>query len=152
MKIYTSYFYQIRFFTPNMIPFSTAVWDPRWYYKNHQGDWYIDGRGVINGLRAEPFAPGPQLQGLCRGACIPGHPADCSFLEGYWNQLNQLNFDNIMTRTETLCNKVAQYCNQTNPIAVFIVHEAASNPCSERGQIQKWFKKNGIECEEWRRE
>lgn len=28
MKIYTSYFYMIRFMKPNMIPLSTAKWDP----------------------------------------------------------------------------------------------------------------------------
>ena len=29
MLVRTSYFYQIRNFTRNMIPISTAVWDPR---------------------------------------------------------------------------------------------------------------------------
>ena len=33
MKIYTSYFYQIRFFKPNMIPLSTAKYDPSWFHK-----------------------------------------------------------------------------------------------------------------------
>lgn len=32
MKFYTSYFYKLRFFTPNMLPFSTAKWDPKWYH------------------------------------------------------------------------------------------------------------------------
>ena len=30
----TSYFYQIRNFKPNMIPLSTALWDPKWFHKN----------------------------------------------------------------------------------------------------------------------
>ena len=34
MKIMTSYFYAIRFFKPNMIPISTAKWDPKWYHQN----------------------------------------------------------------------------------------------------------------------
>lgn len=29
MKIKISYFYMIRFFKPNQIPISTAVWDPK---------------------------------------------------------------------------------------------------------------------------
>ena len=30
----TSYFYQIRFFRPDMIPLSTARFDPSWYHRN----------------------------------------------------------------------------------------------------------------------
>ena len=50
MKLAISYFYQIRFFKPYMIPVSTAHWDPAWYH-----DWagaahvFVDKRGVING-------------------------------------------------------------------------------------------------------
>ena len=59
MKIYTSYFYKIRFFKPNMIPISTAMWDPKWYHANQKQDhWFVDKNGVINGLRASVFAPG----------------------------------------------------------------------------------------------
>lgn len=54
MKFYISYFYQIRFFKPNMIPISTAKWDPKWYSQN--GKPYIDKRGVVNGLRAPVLA------------------------------------------------------------------------------------------------
>lgn len=55
MKIRTSYFYQIRNFTRNMIPISTAVWDPTWYH-NFTNDYnYIfkDKRNILNGLRLE---------------------------------------------------------------------------------------------------
>ena len=34
MKFALGYFYQVRFFTPNMIPVSTAVSDPKWYHQN----------------------------------------------------------------------------------------------------------------------
>lgn len=147
-KIYTSYFYQIRFFTPNMIPLSTAMWDPKWYYKNYQGDWYIDGRGVINGLRVEPFMPGQNLEGYCSKECGQ-NPEYCKFLRGYKKQLDGLNFEDVMTRLRNLVNKVANYRNIVNPVPVFIVHEAPSNPCSERIPIQQWFKEHSIECEEW---
>lgn len=151
IEIYTSYFYQIRFFAPNMIPLSTAVWDPKWYYKHYQGNWYVDKRGVINGLRAEPFMPGPQLEGLCQGSCVPAHAEICSFLEKYKQQLDKLDFNEILTRTTNLCNVVALYLKIESPIPVLIVHETPSNPCSERGPIQQWFKENGIECREWQR-
>lgn len=150
MKIYTSYFYKIRFFKPNMIPISTALWDPKWFHqgqsKNH---WFIDKNNVINGLRADVFAPGAACENLCRGACNPKHPEDCEFLKVYAEQLNKLDINEILQRTEILCEKVRSATNyQGEPIAVFIVHEATTNPCSERIVIQNYFKSHGIECEE----
>lgn len=154
MKVYTSYFYQIRFFEPNMIPISTAKFDPKWYHQNRdQSHWFIDKNGVINGLRAEEFAPGPVASQLCRGACDPKDPNNCHFLKAYSHQLNQLDIDNIMARTENLCAAVRPVVKYTgDPIAVFIVHEAPDNPCSERAAIQNYFKSHGIDCEEWRKE
>lgn len=68
MRLYTSYFYQIRFFTPNMVPVSTAVWDPKWYHNfAGQDSVFLDKRSVVNGLRAPALAPGPQLEGTCVG-------------------------------------------------------------------------------------
>ena len=55
MLIRTSYFYQIRNFTRNMIPISTAVWDPAWYH-NFTKDYshlFYDSRNILNGLRLE---------------------------------------------------------------------------------------------------
>ena len=154
MKIYTSYFYQIRFFKPNMIPISTALWDPKWYHQNRdQRHWFIDKNGVINGLRAEEFAPGPIASQFCRGTCDPKDPNNCHFLKAYSHQLNQLDIDNIITRTENLCAAVRPVVKYTgDPIAVFIVHEAPNNPCSERAVIQNYFKSHGINCEEWKKE
>ena len=43
MKIYTSYFYQIRNFKPNMIPVSTAISDPFWYRPPAGKEYYIEG-------------------------------------------------------------------------------------------------------------
>ena len=58
MKFYTSYFYQIRNFTPNMIPLSTACGDPLWFHKGmDNGYTFFDKNGVINGLRAEMLHP-----------------------------------------------------------------------------------------------
>ena len=153
MKVYTSYFYQIRFFKPNMIPISTARFDPSWYHENKSPEhWFIDRNGVINGLRAPVFAPGQHLSGLCAGACNPKSPDECLFLKGYQNQLNNLDFENTMKRLEVLCFKVSEYLGlEEEPIAILIVHEAPDNPCSERTAIQNFFRNNGIKCEEWKR-
>lgn len=151
IKIYTSYFYQVRFFTPNMIPISTAKWDPKWFHDSKGENYqFIDKRGVINGLRAEVFASGQALNGLCHGPECSDSPDDCLFLKTYEYQLNQLNFEDILARTIALCENVREIVHyEGEPVAVFLVHEAVTNPCSERVVIQKWFKSHGIEVEEW---
>ena len=155
MRIMTSYFYQIRFFTPNMIPLSTAVWDPKWFHQN-TGDQRVqwkDKNGVWNGLRAEPFAPGPLCEGLCRGPeyCNNGDPQFCQFLRAYRKQLDMLDFKEIIKRIYTIGKAVQEKEGFTEePIVVLIVHEATDNPCSERRVIQEWFRDNGYITEEFR--
>ena len=154
MKVYTSYFYKIRFFKPNMIPISTALWDPKWYHQNQdQSHWFIDKNGVINGLRAEEFAPGQVARAVSDcGSCDHTNSNNCAFLRAYEHQLNQLDIDNIMTRIENLCAAVRPVVGYTGEaIPVFIVHEAPDNPCSERAAIQNYFRSHGIDCEEWQR-
>ena len=86
MKIYTSYFYKIRFFKPWQIPISTAVWDPKWFndFKG-QGYRFLDKRNVINGLRCESLHPDKTCQDLCRGleTCDCKDPSKCEFLKRY---------------------------------------------------------------------
>lgn len=152
MKVYTSYFYKIRFFKPNMIPISTALWDPKWYHQNRdQGHWFIDKNGVINGLRAPDFAPGKVATAVSNcGSCSDKNPDQCNFLKAYAHQLSLLEINDIMIRTRKLCEAVRPVVGyEGEPIPVFIVHEAPDNPCSERTAIQNYFHSNGIECEEW---
>ena len=47
MKIYTSYFYQIRNFKQNMIPISTCLSDPEWYRPPKGKEYYIDNIGKM---------------------------------------------------------------------------------------------------------
>ena len=62
----------------------------------------------------------------------------------YEIQLAKLDYNDIMKRTEDLCERVRAATQfEGEPIAVFIVHEAPDNPCSERAAIQKFFN-----CEE----
>ena len=153
MEIYTSYFYQVRFFPKNAIALSTALWDPKWFHQSKGQEYvFVDKRGVMNGLRATPFVPGPQCHNLCRGkeACQTGRPQDCLFLQMYGKQLNSLPIDNIIKRMEVLGEKVRSTINfQSGPIFIYLVHEAKDNPCSERREIQKYFTNHGYECREW---
>lgn len=154
MYIMTSYFYQIRFFTPNMIPLSTAVWDPRWFFNNrYQGYQWKDKNGVWNGLRAEPFVPGPQCEGLCFGRenCVSKDPSYCPFLKAYRKQLDELDFAEIIKRIYKLGIAIQQREGfKEDPIMVLMVHEAFTNPCSERWVIRNWFKDHGYFPEEFR--
>lgn len=154
MKIQTSYFYQVRFMKPNMIPLSTAKWDPKWFHQNKgQFFQFKDKNGVWNGLRAEPFVPGESCDGLCRGLdyCSNGNPDKCDFLKAYRKQLDKLNFEEIITRFKNLSETIRRDEGFTQePVLILLVHEAYTNPCSERWVIQDWFKDNNYPIHEFR--
>lgn len=153
-KIYTSYFYQIRNFKPYIIPISTAKWDPKWYHNfGSQTNIFLDKNGVMNGLRAESFAPGAECDNLCNGkeSCASsGNFENCKFLKAYESQIFKIDI-NLVLQKLRLFSARWQLKNETNiePIYCFIVHEAPTNLCSERGVIQKYFKANGIVCDEF---
>lgn len=147
MKYYISYFYKVRFFTPNMIPFSTACWPPAWYKQQHK-----DKNGVWNGISVKPLVPNSSCNGLCRGPqyCNPANPNSCAFLKQYRKQLDSLNFSKVCARMEQIATEAAAETNSTEePIVVLLVFEAPNNPCSERRVIQEWFRDNGVELPEW---
>ena len=156
MKIYTSYFYQIRFFPKNLIPLSTAHSDPLWYHQNTHNHklQFIDKRGVLNGLRAEPFVPivHGDGDGTCYGPENCGNiPELCAFMKNYREQLDQLSYLDIIQRCQILGKNIENRLGEeyANPDFAFIVHEAPWNPCSERRIIQEWFYDNGLRVEEW---
>lgn len=138
-----------------MLPFSTALGDPTWFHQNKGKDYkFLDKRGVLNGLRAPMFMPGPTCDSICKGpnACWRYDPYSCAFLSKYYEQLQQLNFNETMEQLENM----AARCQHTlgfeeEPIVVLIVHEAPTNLCSERRMIQKWFHENGVDIQEWSR-
>ena len=73
MKLYTSYFAQLRNFPPNLVGLSTAVWNPKWLQSGR------DKNGAI-WLDIPPLKPGVACEGLCEGKCLPKHPNNCQFL------------------------------------------------------------------------
>ena len=147
MKYKISYFYQIRFFKPYQIPFSTAMWNPQWFLPEH-----IDKNGVMNGLRANPFVPGPICKNDCHGPenCLVT-PQTCLFLKHYYMQLKRLNFNKVINRFEEIANEVKNDLGFTEePEIILIVYEKPDNPCSERVVIKQWFKDNGVILEEYK--
>lgn len=154
MKIYTSYFYQIRFFKPYQIPMSTAIWDPKWFHEG-QGQDHVwkDKNGVWNGLRLEILNPDNccSLPPECIECQRKGNPETCSFIKDYSDGLQtKVDFSELLE----ILNKTAEYIQQlegfeNEPEIVLIVHEASNEPCSERKSIQNLFTEHGIECTEW---
>lgn len=153
MKIMTSYFYMIRFFSPWMIPLSTALSDPKWYH-NHQGKTHIffDKNRVINGIRIETLHPDDSCSNLCTGKPCKYDPATCKFLKAYHNQLKKIDFQEFIDWCERFadnCKKVFKLDHE--PVLVLIVHEAPDNQCSEREMIHRWFQENNYPITEFKR-
>lgn len=149
MKIYTSYFYQLRFFKPYQIPISTAAWDPKWYYNKKQGVSYVDKNGVINGLRADVLV---LPSNLYDNECSPCHysPPNCPFMIKYRQYLDSLDFNDIYNRCESIANRVQSLLKFTQePEIILMVHEPVSRLCAERPVLQQWFKDNGCPIQEW---
>lgn len=156
MEYAISYFYKIRYFEPNMIPFSTAMSDPKWFHANRDADTvFIDKHGVVNGIRLPELAPGTSCQNLCRGKnyCTELNSTDggqsdipnCAFIRAYSAQLDKLNFSHLtafVSRMAFTMQGLLQF--EGDPIAVLIVYETPDNPCSERAPLQSWFRQNGI--------
>lgn len=149
----TSYFYQIRNFKRNMIPISTAVWDPAWYH-NFTQDYnhlFKDKNGILNGLRLESVIEqgrhsnhGPEV---C--PCEKKEYQVCSFLKQYRKNLENIDFKQMYN---DMLNFAKEYKETENIkeeiILVLIVYETPSNPCSERQPLIDYFNNKGIECEE----
>lgn len=133
MKFYISYFWNVRNISPKAVCLSTAKRDPHWFYTGIQGMVYRDKRGVMNGLRAEPFVPTVEYSDR--------------FMEDYKRQLDSLDFDEMICRFRSIAERVSP--DEEDPEIVLLVHEAPNNPCSERWPLFDWFKEHGIEAKEY---
>ena len=141
MQIATSYFYQIRHFTPNMIPVSTCLSDPVWYRPPADKEYYIDKNGVVNGLRYEPLIVQKEGNHTCPCEEKEILKGNCPCMQEYSNLLHSL-----VDKEKTL--KAFQYCADkfskelqltTEPVIVLIVYETENNFCSERKALQEFF-------------
>lgn len=142
MKLYTSYFYQIRFFPKNLIALSTVVWPPKYELKDSTGQ-----RALI--IDCPPLKPGAACEGLCRGACNPKHPQSCEFLHVYRQQLDAIDLNKFLRKLEKLKTIIEEQEHIQDVNFAFIVFESWRNPCSERVMIQDWLHSNGVAIEEW---
>ena len=155
MKIATSYFYQIRNFKPWMIPVSTALSDPFWYKPSNGEEYYIDKRGIVNGLRYEPLIV--QRHGTL------GCPDDFSICSMAEEKLNKNYICPTMQEYEHLLQtlvdkertlKAFNFCAnkfkeelklKEEPVIVLMVYETPKNKWSERYALQKFFNCQELE-------
>ena len=143
MKIYTSYWAQVRNFPQNLIGLNTTIWPPKWRPLGQ------DKRGVIC-INCPPLQPGHECEGLCNGKCIIKHPYDCQFLHTYYKQLEKIDINNFLSHLENIKKKfLAEYPQFQDVDFALIFFEKYDNPCSERWPVQKWFRAHGIEVTEW---
>ena len=142
MKIYTSYWAQVRNFPKNLIGLNTTFWPPKWrpLGQDKNGVWVID---------CPPLKPGAECEGLCAGKCNPKHPQDCSFLQVYYQQLCKLDFNDFINHLQKLKFQFEQGEVLNDVSFALIFFETPTNCCSERFPVQKWLKSHGIDVEEW---
>jgi len=146
MNLFISYFYNIRFFPKNLIPVSTAMWDPKWYHNFKSNDKiFIDKRGVVNGLRANVLSPYMVESTECKNCKSNKDPYTCSFIKQYRDYIFSLNFNEIYN---WLYDVSLRYSNAD---ICLMVYEKPDNQCSERSTLVEWFSKNGIEVKEFSR-
>lgn len=153
VKIYTSYFYQIRNMNQEILPVSTALWDPKWFHDNKGKDHiFTDKNGVINGVRYEFLSPDGRCSNLCRGNdnCEVKNPNECLFLKKYEEQIHEIIFEEFIDYVNMFIKYINNSMNANIKGIALIFHEAPDNKCSEREVIKKWFFENNYDLEEWK--
>lgn len=166
IKFYISYFYQIRNMKPNMLPVSTAMWDPAWFHKNKSNYYrYMDNNGVINGVRMidlmmplEKWNELVKLNESCKHCYLATYgmreswvPGQCPFMQEYAKCIREKNpdFQIFVKSCEEYLQVLNKKLNLNLDTLIFIVHEPPTRICGERPEIQKWFLENGYELKEF---
>ena len=150
MRIVTSYFYQIRNFTPNIIPVSTALSDPAWYRPPQGKEYYIDKRGIVCGLRYEPLIVQRYGEHICPCESKSLAPACPTMIEYEQLLYSFVDKEKTLKAFEYCCNKFKKELNlKEEPIICLMVYEAPNNPCSERYALQKFFNCKELERESY---
>lgn len=161
IKFYISYFYQIRNMKSNMLPISTAMYDPKWFHDGKSENWrYMDKNGVINGARMiDLMMPLYKWEELVKRNescehCNNWIAGMCPFMQEYAKCIREKNpdFQKFITFCEGYLNFLNQRLNLCLDTIIFIVHEAPSRRCGERPVLQQWFAENGMELKEYNKD
>lgn len=142
-----SYFYNLRFLPPEIIPISTALSDPRWFRPGRDGEPFLDSRGVLCGINFPEFHH-PRAYG-CGCPCTgEKNPSECRFLKTYRQHLSGLSRETIIGKFEALGEYLK---SQGLPVSGFclMVYETPGNPCSERAPLQELWRSWGLDLPEF---
>ena len=134
MKLYISYFGQMRNFTPNMLPVSTAKWDQQWF----KGIDRIEELVMPDSYVWEIEQSGE----MCRKNCPLSAP--CKFMSKYKEYLDTLDFEKILTKLFLM-----SLAHAGVDTIVLMVYEKSDVQCAERPVLQQWFAEHGVELKEW---
>lgn len=148
MKFLITYFYNSRFFLPNQIGISTAMWQPK-YWKIGQNK-----QGAIMGICEQSLSP-YKVEAHCETACEhKGTLPNCPFLATYKKYLDTVDFENYLlpefTRIAEEVRKINNF--EGEPEIILLVYEKPDNPCSERGALIEYFKGYGLDLKEYQKE
>ena len=144
MNLFISYFYNIRFFPTNLVPVSTAVYDPKWYHNfKSNSTIFIDKRGIVNGIRLYELSPYKIENPECFNCKSNKDTSICSFIKRYHDYIFSLDFNKIYNYLQSVSNKFS------NADICLMVYEKPDNKCSERATLVEWFAYNNIELKEF---
>lgn len=143
MKLYTSYYYQIRNFLPNLVGLSTARWPPKYIPLGK-----IDKRDVLC-INCPPFVPNKACENLCEGNCKE-RSLNCKFLQTYYNQLQRIDYNQLIDHLTSLDELIKMKKNIKEEVNfAFLVYESPRAQCSERYVIQRYVHEHGYQVIEW---
>lgn len=166
INFYISYFYQIRNMASNMLPISTAMYDPTWFHNGKGvGYRYLDKNNVINGVRMNELCMEAykyefliKANADCKTVCSENSQSYyekekswCPFMASYATCIREKNpdFQKFITFCEDYLRLLNHKFNFGLDTIIFIVHEPPSRNCGERPVLQQWFEENGYELKEW---
>lgn len=147
MKFLITYFYNSRFFLPNQIGISTAIWQPK-YWKLGQNK-----QGAIMGICEQSLSP-YKVETHCASHCAYKEAlSNCPFLTAYKEYLDTIDFENYLlpefTRIAEEVRKINNF--EGEPEIILLVYEKPDNPCSERGVLVDYFKRHRFELNEYQK-
>lgn len=126
------------------------MFSPKWFLTNLR-----DKNGVYNGVEMKEFSPnssncnGMEIKDGCNTCRLTGkvtNPEVCDFMVMYRKKLDKkVNFKSVMEKFKELAEKY------NADKMVLCVYESPNNPCSERSEIIKFFRKYGVKVEEFDR-
>ena len=147
MRISISYFPMVRYFLPNQIGISTAVFKP------HYWSYGLTKRGSFQGIEEKSLSP-YYVEQYCSKECpYKKDLPNCPFLTTYRNYLDTVNINYLLSEFKRIAEDVKKINNYVGePEIILLVYETPSNPCSERQPLIDYFEKHGIKIEEYSKE